>query len=362
VPASDERKNRKRQDRPRTRIAITRTSRYRMEPAAQALAAIALSRAGLNRLTPHATPILIAAALAPDLDLLSAAGGASIYLHLHRTLFHSLPGGIALALIVAAIATTILYRRKPPLSSFLCISAVSFSGLALHLVLDLSDAEGLRLLWPFRPTWQGWYLTPNLDPIILIILIASISLPALFKLVSEEIGERKKHAHVPRRWAIAALTLIALYLGGRATLHSQAIDLLQSAIYRGEVPLSAGAYPDSISPFEWRGIAATDNTLQEIEIHLGSGEKFDPDRAITHYKPAQPQILAAAEKSSAVRAFVQYARFPIASVQQTDSGAWHVELRDLRIPASNTSWENLTASVDISPTMQIQSEEIRFAH
>ena len=337
-----------------------------MEPATQALAAIALSRAGLNRLTPHATPIAIAAALAPDLDFLSAAAGAGTYLHLHRTLFHSLTGGIALALLVAAIATVILGRRAPTassaLSSFLCVSAVSFSGVALHLLLDLCDADGLRLLWPFRPTWQGWYLTPNLDPIILLALIASIALPALFKLVSEEIGERKKHPHVPRRWAIAALALIALYLGARATLHSQAIDLLQSAIYRGEVPLSAGAYPDSISPFDWRGIVATDNTLQEIEIHLASGEKFDPDRAITHYKPAQPQVLAAAEKSSAVRAFVQYARFPIASVQQTDSAAWHVELRDLRIPATSTSWENLTAAVDISAAMQIQTEEIRFAH
>ncbi|HUJ83344.1 MAG TPA: metal-dependent hydrolase [Candidatus Acidoferrales bacterium] len=333
-----------------------------MEPATQALAAIALSRTGLNRLTPHATPILIAAALAPDLDLLSVAGGASTYLHLHRTLFHSLPGGIALALVLAAAATTILNPRKPSLSSFLCVSAVSFSGLALHLVLDLSDAEGLRLLWPFRPTWQGWYLTPNLDPIILMLLIASIALPALFRLVSEEIGERKKHPHVPRRWAIAALTLIALYLGARATLHSQAIDLLQSAIYRGEVPLSVGAYPDSISPFKWRGIAATDNTLQEIEIHLEGDEKFDPDRAITHYKPAQPQILAAAEKASAVRAFLQYARFPIASVQQTDSSSWHVELRDLRIPATSTTWDNAVAAVDITPTMQIQDEEIRFAH
>jgi membrane-bound metal-dependent hydrolase YbcI (DUF457 family) len=337
-----------------------------MEPATQALAAIALSRAGLNKLTPHATPIAIAAALAPDLDLLSAAGGASTYLHLHRALFHSLPGGIALAVVLAAIATVILRRRAPTassaLSSFLCVSAVSFSGIALHLLLDLCDADGLRLLAPFRPTWQGWYLSPNLDPIILIILIASIALPALFKLVSEEIGEKKKHPHVPRRWAIAALTLIALYLGARATMHSQAIDLLQSAIYRGEVPLSAGAYPNSISPFDWRGIVATDNTLQEIEIHLGTGEKFDPDRAITHYKPAQPQILAAAEKSSAVRAFLQYARFPIASVQQTDSSTWHVELRDLRIPASNTSWENVVATVDITPTMQIQAEEIRFAH
>ena len=341
-----------------------------MEPVTQVVASIALSRTGLNRIAPRATQILVAAALAPDIDLLSAINGAGSYLRLHRTAFHSLAGGFALAILLAAIATLILRRFKlapefanvSSRSLFIRVFALCISGIALHLLLDLCDADGLRLLWPFRQNWQGWYLTPNLDPIILIVLLASICLPALFKLIGEEIGERKKKNPIPRRWAIAAFAILSGYLATRATLHSQAIDLLQSAIYRGEVPLSVGAYPDSISPFDWRGIAATDNTLQEIEVHLGSGEKFDPERAITHYKPAKPEILAAAEKAAAVRKFVIYARFPIASVQQTEGGSWHVELRDLRIPANSASWENLAAAVDLNAALQIQNEEIRFVH
>jgi inner membrane protein len=338
-----------------------------MEPVTQALASIALSRSGLNRIAPRAPAILIAAAIAPDVDLFSAVGGASAYLRFHRTLFHSMLGGLALALALALIATLILRRFKPvaewvnapTISLFIRVLILCVSGVALHLLLDLCDADGLRLFWPFRATWQGWYLAPNLDPIILIALIASIALPALFKLVGEEIGERKKKNPIPRRWAVAAFAILAGYLATRATLRAQAIDLLQSAIYRGEVPLAAGAYPDSISPFNWRGIAATDNTLQEIEIQLSSGEKFDPERAITHYKPAQPQVLGAAEKAEAVREFVTYSRFPIASVQQTDSG-WEVRLRDLRIPANSKSLENLEAVVDVDSGMQIRSEEIRF--
>jgi len=341
-----------------------------MEPVTQALASIALSRTGLNRIAPRATPILVAAALAPDLDLLTAIGGAGSYLRFHRTLFHSLAGAFVVALVLAAIATMVIRRfnlsgefaSASIRSLFFHIAALCLCGAALHLILDLCDADGLRLLWPFRQSWQGWYLAPNLDPIILIVLIASLALPALFKLVSEEIGERKKKNPIPRRWAIAAFAILAIYLGARATLHSQAIDLLQSAIYRGEVPLAAGAYPDSVSPFDWRGIAATDNTLQEIEVHVGSGEKFDPERAIAHYKPAQPQVLAAAEKAAAIRAFVDYARFPIAGVQQTEGGGWQVELRDLRIPANSTSWENLEAEVDLDAATQLRNEEIRFAH
>jgi len=64
----------------------------------------------------------------------------------------------------------------------------------------------------------------------LIVLIASMALPALFKLVGEEIGERKKKNPIPRRWAIGAFAILAIYLGARSTLHSKAIDLLQSAI------------------------------------------------------------------------------------------------------------------------------------
>jgi membrane-bound metal-dependent hydrolase YbcI (DUF457 family) len=341
-----------------------------MEPVTQALASIVLSRTGLNRLAPRATPILIAAALAPDIDLLTAIGGAGSYLRFHRTLFHSLAGAFVIALVIAAIATIVVRRfnlsgefaSASIRSLFFHIAALCVCGVALHLTLDLCDADGLRLLWPFRQSWQGWYLAPNLDPIILIVLLASIALPALFKLVSEEIGERKKKNPIPRRWSVAAFAILAIYLAGRATLHSQAIDLLQSAIYRGEVPLAAGAYPDSVSPFDWRGIAATDNMLQEIEVHVGSGEKFDPERAITHYKPAQPQVLAAAEKAVAIRALVAYARFPIASVQQSEAGGWHVELRDLRIPANSTSWENLQAEVDLDAALHLRSEEIRFAH
>lgn len=339
-----------------------------MEPATQALAAIALSRTGLSKLTPRAMPILLAAVIAPDLDYFSILGGAGMYLRYHRTLLHSFVGAFMLALALAGFITPYIRRIKVPLTgefeyrvTFFRVFALCLSGVALHLLLDLSDAAGLCLYWPFRTTWRGWYLAPNLDPIILIVLVAAIVLPELFKLVSEEIGERKKKSPVPRRWAIAAFALVVIYLGARAMMHSRAIDELDAAIYRGEISLSAGAYPDSISPYDWRGIVSTDNTLQEIAVRLNGDEKFDPEQAVTHYKPAQPQVLAAAEKSRAIRSFVSYARFPIANVQQTDAG-WHVELRDLRLRADSRSWENLAAAVEIDAKMQIHNEEIRFVH
>ena len=46
-----------------------------MDPLTHTLTGLALSRAGLNRLTAHATPILLVAANAPDLDIVTLAGG-----------------------------------------------------------------------------------------------------------------------------------------------------------------------------------------------------------------------------------------------------------------------------------------------
>src|SRR5579862_358155 len=104
-----------------------------MEPATQALAAITLSRAGLNKLSPRATLILLAATLAPDLDLLSIVGGAGTYLRCHRALLHSYIGGFILALALAAILTPAITRIKVPLKHEFEIRFTFFRVLALCL-------------------------------------------------------------------------------------------------------------------------------------------------------------------------------------------------------------------------------------
>src|ERR1043165_3307721 len=69
-----------------------------------------LSRAGLNRLTPLATPILLLAANAPDIDILSATGGSLAYLRYHRHLTHSLVALPLMALLPVALVR--LVSRK----------------------------------------------------------------------------------------------------------------------------------------------------------------------------------------------------------------------------------------------------------
>src|SRR5205823_3850454 len=93
------------------------------------LTGLALSRAGLNRLTPQATAILLLAANAPDIDVLCAAGGSLAYMHYHRHLTHSLlmaPAMALLPLLVVWLAT-----RKP--IDWKWGYLASLAGLASHL-------------------------------------------------------------------------------------------------------------------------------------------------------------------------------------------------------------------------------------
>jgi len=56
-----------------------------MEPVTHALTSIALGRAGLNKVTRMATPILLVSGLAADVDWVARFGGASAFLRGHRT-------------------------------------------------------------------------------------------------------------------------------------------------------------------------------------------------------------------------------------------------------------------------------------
>ena len=70
-----------------------------------------LSRAGLREWSPRATPIVLLAANAPDIDVLSAAGGSLNYLHYHRHLTHSM---FAMPLVAIAIVLLVKLATRAP--------------------------------------------------------------------------------------------------------------------------------------------------------------------------------------------------------------------------------------------------------
>jgi membrane-bound metal-dependent hydrolase YbcI (DUF457 family) len=330
-----------------------------MDPLTHALASYSLKRAAFPRLPRPATIAMILAGALADLDSLSSRFGPSAFLTWHRTAFHSLPAAVLISLL-AAIPFFFLNRRIPekrisPLSIFIPALAASL----LHLLLDLFQFQGLTLVWPFNTRrfpldWLGQF-----DLWILAILLASVLLPILARLVTEEIGGKSKGSR-GRLGAAIGLTAVLLYVGARAVLHSNAVATLESRSYSGESSRHVAAFPISSSLFRWQGIVETDHAIHELEVNTASGAEFDPDRAVTSYKPEPSPALDAARTTPVAQRFLQAARFPRATVEQTSTG-FRVTLRAFPYTRKANSGPQVEAVINTDPTGKVLSQDLVWA-
>jgi len=329
-----------------------------MEPVTHALTSIALGRAGLNKITRAATPMLLVSGLIADVDWVTRLGGAATFLRGHRTITHSLAGTVAIIGAVAA-ASWLMGRKYPKfevgISSALVICAI---GAGSHLLLDLLNGYGVKLLWPFSPKWYAWDLADSVDSWILFFLLIGLLTPELFRLVLEEIGSKPKR-HGRQRGAIFGLVFVALVIAGRAFAHQRAMALLDSRDYRGQTPLEVGAFPKPSNPLLWSGVVETDNAVFDLDVPLGPGREFDPELADVHYKPDQSLTLKNAVISSVAVEFLSFARFPLANLEPEGPG-FQVRLRDMRFESELAGRRGIIAVIDLNAQNQVIGEHLEF--
>jgi inner membrane protein len=332
-----------------------------------ALLSLVLARAGQKLLPRYGLAMLVVAGVAADLDFLSYFGGPSAYLRFHRGVLHSLLGSLLLVCVLALVFWAIARRAaaknsvsSSPRLSFVAAAGVCSVGVVVHLIFDMASGIGVRWLWPYREKWTGWDLVSTLDPWILVVLVLGLALPEVLRLVSEEIGERRRGPR-GRLGAIVTLLVLLIYFGARAGLRSRAVHELNAREYHGAPALSAGAFPSSISPLAWRGVVSTDNDIDVMDISLAPGAGFDPDRAARHYKPEDSAALIAAENTAAAKIFLGYARFPLARLERGDLG-YRFTLRDMRFAAGDRSADNILVRVELGADLQVTSEEFRYAN
>jgi inner membrane protein len=272
---------------------------------------------------------LVAASLAgtvADLDQLSAYVGPSAFLDWHRTATHAVLGMVvicAVFVIVVAVAS----RGKSKRDAFGPVLLALVAACSLHIVMDLTQNEGVALLWPFRGQRYSAGWVAHFDLWILVILLACVLLPQLLALVTEEIGAKSK-APRGRVGAIIALAAVFIYVGARSVLHGNAVAMLEARTYRGELPRRVAALAESDSPFHWRGLVETERAFHDLDLNLAAGSSFNPDGAVVSYKPEASAALDAARTTESVRRFLAAAKFPKASVEKTDAG-YRVHIRDL---------------------------------
>jgi inner membrane protein len=297
-----------------------------MDPLTHTATGLFLGRAGLKRLTPYATPILLLAANAPDIDIVTTAGGALNYLHFHRHLTHSL-----LAMPVLAILTVLLVRgvtRRP--IRWLGAFVAALVAVGSHLLLDWTNLYGIRLLLPFSNAWQRLDLTQVIDLWIWGVLLLGIAGPFLARLVGSEITSGKAPSlHHGRGFALFALAFVLLYNGGRAVLHSRAVAALDSRLYDGQSPARVAAFP-TLNPLVWRGLIETGAFVEIQDVNLAG--HLDLNRGMIFHKPYPDPALDAARATPTFQTFLNFSQFPlwrVTPVAEPDNGKL-VEVFDLR--------------------------------
>jgi inner membrane protein len=294
-----------------------------MDNVTHTLTGFALSRAGMNRIAPHAGLILMLAANAPDLDIVTAAGGSLSYLNWHRDVTHSILAIPLVAILPVLVARLVARRPIPWLRCYL----VSLAGAATHPLLDWTNVYGVRLLAPVSREWFRGDFTHVFDVWIWMALGLALVWPWLSRLVSSEIGAKPAPG---RGLAIAALCFVAAYDAGRFTLHQRALAVLDSRIYAGAAPVRVAAAPNPVSPFRWTGIVEGDGFWMLHDINLL--EEFDPALGRTYYKPEPSPALEAARSSKEFQQYLDFAQYVYWRVIPLDNpeGAQRVEAMDLR--------------------------------
>jgi inner membrane protein len=184
-------------------------------------------------------------------------------------------------------------------------------------------------------------------------------LPELFGLVGSEIGAKEK-APRGRIGAIAALLLVLLYVGARATLHGNAVAQLDAHTYRGESARRLAAFADPLSLVTWHGVVETSTQICTVNVPAAEGTRFDPESALCAHKPEASPALAKAQQALSMKTFLQAARFPKAIVGPTADGT-EVVVRDMRDIAENEKRYAVAVYILLDWKGQVTSQVIIWA-
>jgi len=343
-----------------------------MDVGTQGLASLVIARAFVPRAPWRAWAVIVIAGSIANIDVVSAMVSPSAFIEWHRTYAHSIVVSLIVSavLAVAYISATSRPVRGPeektppgmpalpkaPRAAF--FAAVIFAGL-LHLVLDAAQPDGTMIFWPLSTQRVALDWLPHIDPWIIAILLAALFLPELTRLVTDEIGAKARGGR-GRVGAIIGLVVLALYVGMRADLHSNAIATLQSRSYDTGAPHRVAAYADAGSPFIWHGIVETERALHEPDVSIFTSSQFDTDNGSTLFKPEPSPMLEQAQRTEAAKKFIGAAQFPKADIEKTTDG-YDVELRDLRYAGIGETQREILARIELDANGKLLNDELVWA-
>lgn len=358
-----------------------------MDNLTHSLVGLAAAKAGLERQSPYATFVCVAAANLPDIDIVGLARGPAFYLEHHRGITHSIVGMLALAVAFPLLfwAAERLWARVRGHDSRARLKGLLVCSLLLsasHPLLDWTNSYGVRPWLPWDGRWIYGDLLFIIDPWVWLVLGGACFLLAksrwgvvgwgtlavvitflFFRVATQSdaglagrgvpagalvlwcaglaafAALRWKGAGVRLGWGVAAsaLAFVLFYCCVLSFVQTSARSQAEQAA-RGlasrtdERVLRVAATPVLADPFTWRCLTENERSTSRFDMRLGRTlpEELGP---VTRYeRPAgeDEELVRQASEGEAARVLLDFARFPVARVRRTERAGWVVQFADLR--------------------------------
>jgi inner membrane protein len=319
-----------------------------MDTVTHGIAGSVLARGLTDRHAARAALVLgLVGGMLPDLDLFFLHGKIA-YLRGHRGWTHSFFLLPFLAFALALLARFLYrYSRHVPIRVLFVFAAI---GIASHILFDWITSFGIMFWIPFSRRRYALDWVFILDPFFTGIMSVTLLAATIFRSKGRLIS-----------------TIGGAVLGGYvilcAALHSEALRAWQRI--DGPPPgTKVAVLPQFLSPFRWLGLSDRANEIHVAFFDIGPFAKGipsprpperitqifsslsdyypPPERArIQRYaKPPASPALIEAQKMPDVLTYLDFARFPLATVRTEGSGVASVSFQDLRfLPWFSGPWE-----------------------
>lgn len=319
-----------------------------MDTVTHGIAGSVFARTLTERPAARAALVLgLVGSMLPDIDILFTHDKID-YLRNHRGWTHAFVLLPLFALALALLARLVYrYARHVPIRTLFLFSAI---GIASHIAFDWITSFGTMFWLPFTRRRYALDWVFILDPIFTAIVSISLLATTIFRARG-------------RLFSTIGAVLLLAYLALCGILHAAALRTWKRM---DATPPGAKAIvlPQLLSPFRWLGLSERENEIHVSFFDIGPFAKGHrepkpptrlsevltslsdfyppPGRArIEHYAKPQPSpVLDKALAVPEVRAYLDFARFPLATVRTGPDGTTTVSFQDLRfLPWFTGPWE-----------------------
>jgi inner membrane protein len=275
------------------------------------LVGAALGEAGLKRRTPLGSATLMIASNLPDIDVLVFATSTPS-VAFRRGWTHGVLADLLLPLLLTGIIVLASRRRAEVRPRQ--ILALSYIGVILHVLMDLLNSYGVRLLMPFSQHWFYGDVLFIIDPWLWVVLGAGVWL-----------ARQRRSAKPARGSLLVAAVYVAVMIVSARAARTEIVDRWQQV--EGTPPRALMVGPVPVTPLRRQVIIdAGDRYETGTFTWQPRSVRFDVAEVPKH--DTDPRVAAVREAPN-IRAFLVWSRFPFWTIEPGPGGA-RVTVGDMR--------------------------------